>query len=53
MVKQHVVNVKDCGSSPFLPSNGRLAHVGRALDLHSRGRGFDSPTVHQGSDDER
>ena len=34
-------------SPPFLVYLGGVAQLARALDLHSRGRGFDSHLLHQ------
>ena len=34
------------GSSPLLPTTWGHSSVGRALEWHSRGQGFDSPCLH-------
>ena len=35
------------GSNPSFPTNGLLVQMARTLDLHSRGREFESHTVHK------
>ena len=48
-----LVRAPDCGSGGRRFDSGRSAHmrgcssVGRALEWHSRGQGFDSPQLHQ------
>ena len=42
---RHMEEVR--GSSPLLPTTWGHSSVGRALEWHSRGQGFDSPCLHQ------
>ena len=41
---RHMEEVR--GSSPLLPTTWGHSSVGRALEWHSRGQGFDSPCLH-------